>query len=124
MAWDLGIRAAKEYRDMETAMPEFQSAALEDSGNYYLRDGWGEEGNLLHFHCGTMGAGHGHSDQLHVDLVIGGEDVLTDAGRFTYVPGPDRFAFKDPTAHNTITVDNRFLPCAGIPGSAPSSALP
>lgn len=109
MAWDLGIRAAKEYRDMETAMPEFQSAALEDSGNYYLRDGWGEEGNLLHFHCGTMGAGHGHSDQLHVDLVIGGEDVLTDAGRFTYVPGPDRFAFKDPTAHNTITVDNRFF---------------
>ena len=56
-----------------------------------------------------MGAGHGHSDQLHVDLVIGGEDVLTDAGRFTYVPGPDRFAFKDPTAHNTITVDNRFF---------------
>ena len=95
MAWDLGIGAVKEYRDMETAMPKFQSAALEDSGNYYLRDGWGEHGNLLHFHCGTMGAGHGHSDQLHVDLVMGGEDVLTDAGRFTYVPGPDRFAFKD-----------------------------
>ena len=108
-AWDLGIRAVEEYRDMETAMPKFQSVALEDSGNYYLRDGWGEDGNLLHFHCGTMGAGHGHSDQLHVDLVIGGEDVLTDAGRFTYVPGPDRFAFKDPTAHNTITVDNRFF---------------
>ena len=71
MAWDLGIGAVKEYRDMETAMPKFQSAALEDSGNYYLRDGWGEHGNLLHFHCGTMGAGHGHSDQLHVDLVMG-----------------------------------------------------
>ena len=107
--WDLGIEAAEEYRRMETEEPEFESAALRDSGNYYLRDGWGENGNLLHFHCGTMGAGHGHSDQLHVDLVMDGADVLTDAGRFTYVSGPSRFEFKNPTAHNTLTVDGRFF---------------
>lgn len=30
------------------------------SGNYYLRTGWGETDSCIHFHCGTMGGGHGH----------------------------------------------------------------
>ena len=107
--WDLGAERAEAYRNLKAEEPGFSSIALADSGNYYLRDGWGEDGNLLHFHCGTMGAGHGHSDKLHLDLVIQGEDVLTDAGRFTYVSGNDRFEFKNPTAHNTITVDGRFF---------------
>lgn len=107
--WDLGIKAAQDYQHMETKNPDFESAALADSGNYYLRDGWDEKGNLLHFHCGTMGAGHGHSDKLHIDLVIHGEDVLTDAGRNSYVPGSNRFEFKNPPAHNTLTVDDQFF---------------
>ncbi len=58
------------------------------SGNYYLRSDWGEEANLLHFHCGTVGAGHGHSDKLHIDLVIQGEDVLMDgAAIMSIYPG-------------------------------------
>lgn len=107
--WDLGIKAAKEYASMETRRPDFLSAALADSGNYYLRSGWGEQANLLHFHCGTLGAGHGHSDKLHLDLVIEGEDVLTDSGRCTYVVAEGRFEFKDPPAHNTVTVDDRYF---------------
>lgn len=107
--WDLGIESAGIYEDMETREPDFTSIAMADSGNYYLRDGWDEDGNLLHFHCGTLGAGHGHSDKLHVDLVIHGEDVLTDSGRYTYVAGDGRFEFKDPPAHNTITVDQKYF---------------
>lgn len=107
--WDLGIEAAKEYEKMEKKEPDFTSIGLTDSGNYYMRSDWGEGANLLHFHCGTLGAGHGHSDKLHIDLIINGEDVLMDAGRFNYVAGPDRYEFKDPTAHNTITVDNKFF---------------
>lgn len=107
--WDLGIQAADEYARMEKRLPDFTSAALSDSGNYYLRSGWEEDANLLHFHCGTMGAGHGHSDKLHVDLVIHGEDVLMDAGRYCYVAGPSRYEFKNPDSHNTITVDDRFF---------------
>ena len=53
-----------------------------------------------------MGAGHGHSDKLHIDLVVNGEDVLMDGGRYTYVSGPKRFSYKDPSGHNTITVDD------------------
>ena len=107
--WDLGIESAGLYEDMEAMEPDFTSVALPDSGNYYLRSGWEENANLLHFHCGTLGAGHGHSDKLHVDLVAFGEDILTDAGRYNYVAGPGRFEFKDPTAHNTITVDGEFF---------------
>ena len=56
--------------------------------------------------AGTLGAGHGHSDQLHVDLYARGEDILTDAGRYTYVNKPERFEFKNSSAHNTVTVDD------------------
>lgn len=107
--WDIGVEGAKEYERMEAASPDFVSMALEDSGNYYLRSSWGQDANLLHFHCGTMGAGHGHSDKLHVDLVVRGEDVLTDSGRFTYAADKGRFDFKNPDAHNTITVDGKFF---------------
>ncbi|MBE5960708.1 MAG: heparinase [Lachnospiraceae bacterium] len=107
--WDLGIGAEYEYEEMEEEESENISFALMDSGNYYLRSNWSETGNLLHFQCGTLGAGHGHSDKLHIDLVINGEDVLMDAGRYNYVAGPERYEFKDPTAHNTLTVDDRLF---------------
>lgn len=107
--WDIGPEASAEYAAMKAVKPDFLSAALEDSGNYYLRSGWESDANLLHFHCGTMGAGHGHSDKLHVDLVVRGEDVLTDSGRFTYAADKGRFDFKNPDAHNTLTVDGKFF---------------
>lgn len=107
--WDIGVAEAKEYEAIKAVKPEFLSAALTDSGNYYLRSGWDKDSNVLHFHCGTMGAGHGHSDKLHVDLVVRGEDVLTDSGRCTYAMDKGRFDFKNPEAHNTITVDGKYF---------------
>lgn len=105
--WDLGIKAAYDYKNMEISKPEFKSYALNDSGNYYMRSDWTEKANFLHFHCGTLGAGHGHSDKLHLDLYAYGEDILLDAGRYTYVPKPERLELKSPKSHNTITVDNK-----------------
>ena len=107
--WDIGAAGAREYERMEMVKPGFTSAALEDSGNYYLRSGWEPDSNVLHFHCGTMGAGHGHSDKLHMDLVVRGEDVLTDSGRYTYAVDKGRFDFKNPEAHNTLTVDGKYF---------------
>lgn len=107
--WDIGIIGSEIFRKMEKTPLNYTSVALEDSGNYYLRTSWKNNANYLHFHCGTLGAGHGHSDKLHIDLVIEGEDILMDAGRYTYVTGPDRFEFKDPTAHNTLIVDKQFF---------------
>lgn len=107
--WDLGMVAEAEYEALECKRPDFTSIGLMDSGNYILRTSWEEDANYLRFHCGTLGAGHGHSDKLHVDLVAHGEDVLVDGGRYTYVAGPERFAFKDPSGHNTVTVDDKLF---------------
>lgn len=110
--WNLGIAAAEEYKRMDAVFPSYQSVALENSGNFFMRSGWDEKANLMHFHCGTLGAGHGHSDKLHMNLVMKGRDILVDSGRYTYVVELGRFQFKDPEAHNTITVDGeKFTVC-------------
>ena len=111
-AWNLGKEAATEYEHMTRAAPGQCSVFLEDSGNYYLRTDWTEHAGLLHFDCGTVGAGHGHSDKLHIDLVVNGEDVLVDSGRYSYELSSGRISFKAPSAHNTITVDQQdFIVC-------------
>lgn len=107
--WDYGVEGIKEYEVLGMETPSFLSASLSDTGNHYFRSDWSRQANLMHFHCGTIGAGHGHSDQLHIDLVAQGEDVLIDSGRYTYVFNEKRKEYKDPMAHNTITVDEKLF---------------
>jgi len=103
--WDTGYKAALEYRDMTVNDGGELSTVFQTSGNAFFRSSWKPDAAFLHFHCGTMGAGHGHSDQLHVDFSANGEDILVDSGRFTYVSKKERFDLKSSMAHNTITVD-------------------
>lgn len=111
-AWRFGWKACQDYADMEAQAPDFVSVQLPFGGNYYFRSDWSEKASLLHFHCGETGGGHGHADKLHVDLVIRGEDVLVDSGRYTYVDGPDRFRFKEASGHNVILADGKgFAEC-------------
>lgn len=111
-AWRFGIEGCTQYEKMKKEAPNFVSAELAFGGNYYFRSGWTEKDSLLHFHCGETGGGHGHADKMHVDLVLYGEDVLVDAGRYTYVDGAERFWFKEAAAHNTVVVDGKgFSPC-------------
>lgn len=105
-AWDLGADAIAAYEAMPAEWPDSSDSALFHSGNFHLRDRWGEDATHVHLHCGTLGAGHGHSDKLHIDLFARGEDILVDAGRYTYVNKPERFEFKNASAHNTVTVDD------------------
>lgn len=110
--WALGAEEAERYASMPAKLPEGTDFFLSESGNMIFRSGWGREDTWARFHCGMLGAGHGHADQLHFDLSAFGEDILTDSGRFTYVYGPRRREFKDPSAHNTIIVDNEdFYVC-------------
>ena len=110
--WELGCGAIAGYDAIPVKTPAKTGMAFDDSGNYYFRSDWTPDASFLHFHCGTLGAGHGHSDQLHFDLFSRGEDILIDGGRYTYVDKPERYEFKDPSAHNTTTVDRRkFTVC-------------
>ncbi|MGH0054422.1 MAG: heparinase II/III family protein, partial [Sphaerochaetaceae bacterium] len=102
-AWDLGSKAIVAYDHLAGTPNEQTLFSLDESGNAIYKEG----GTYLRFHCGTLGAGHGHSDKLHFDLYAHGEDLLVDGGRYTYVPKPERYEFKDSTAHNTTTVDKK-----------------
>ncbi|MCR5289368.1 MAG: heparinase II/III family protein [Treponema sp.] len=104
--WDTGYEASQRYQGMQSQkMPT--SLFMQESGNVCIRSDWKEDAAYIHFHCGTLGAGHGHSDQLHIDVSADGEDVLCDSGRYTYVSKQARYDFKNPCAHNTIVVDHR-----------------
>ncbi len=106
--WDLGYEAAALYDRIPSSAATQRLTVLQESGNAI----YSQEGTYLRFHCGTMGAGHGHSDKLHFDLYANDEDLLVDPGRYTYVPKAERYEFKDPTAHNTTTVDHKnFTVC-------------
>ena len=103
--WDFGPDAPARLAALPAAWPEEPSQALAASGNYILRSGWGREDTYIHFRAGSLGGGHGHADLLHIDVYHGGEAVLTDAGRLTYVDGEARRTLKSPAAHNTLRLD-------------------
>ena len=107
--WDMGEEGIGAYRNLAASQPGQTDKAFHDSNNFYFRSGWDDEATFVHFQCGTLGAGHGHSDKLHTDLFSRGEDILTDAGRYTYVFGEDRIRYKETRAHNTLTADGKDI---------------
>lgn len=66
----------------------------------------------LLFDHGTLGMapgfGHGHADALAVLLSSNGQDLMVDAGTYTYT-GDQRWRryFRSTLAHNTVTVDGQ-----------------
>lgn len=103
--WEIGEAGIESYSELAVFQPEQTDKAFCDSNNYYFRSGWGDAATYLHFHCGTLGAGHGHADKLHIDLFSRGEDILVDAGRYTYVFCEDRVRCKETRAHNVLMAD-------------------
>lgn len=85
------------------------------TGGYHLqRSGWGENGrSYTHerwclIDCGPLGdGGHGHYDQLSLELAADGHSLVVDPGRYTYAEDAAgwRRWFKGTAAHNTVTVD-------------------
>lgn len=105
--WLAGEESIEEYEKIEVKEPDFKSIELSDSGNYIMRSGFDNKAHYMHMINGFTGGGHGHSDKLHVDLSLYGEDVLIDAGRYTYVPNKARFALKAAYQHNAPTVSGK-----------------
>ncbi len=108
-AWDFGKEGIDAYAALTAKPPRETGGYLQHSGNITFRTQWTADATYVRFHCGTLGAGHGHADKLHYDLFARGEDILVDPGRYTYVNKPERFEFKDPSAHNTVVVDGKPL---------------
>lgn len=103
--WDLGYEIVKLYKNLKAKHLPSLSNGLNESGHVCFRSNWDSDAIFLHFSCGTLGAGHGHDDKLHIDLFANGEDIFLDPGRFTYVDKKERYEFKTSSAHNTCTID-------------------
>jgi|GEM_PF-214680 len=103
-----GSGAKEEVKKLDASPLPKLDYAHEDVGNYFVRSGWGKEDSYLFFKNGFLGSGHGHCDLLHFDLIVEGEPVLTDSGRFTYNPCREkRQEYKKASSHNTVTVDEK-----------------
>lgn len=74
------------------------------SGNFVNK----ESKNYLHLFNGNLGSGHGHAANGHVDVTIGGENLLIDPGRYTYVNSSIRRLLKSGSAHNVLLVDDQY----------------
>lgn len=105
--WDFGTAGLARLQAMAAERPACASVAFAASGNPVLRTGWDKTDICLHMHTGALGGGHGHADLLHLDVWHGGEAVLIDPGRYTYVDGDLRCKLKSPSAHNTLRLDGR-----------------
>jgi len=76
-----------------------------DTGGYYTLRG---EESWAMIRCHTYKERPAQADMLHFDLWWRGENILRDAGSYSYYcPGPWNAYFNGTAAHNTITVDGR-----------------
>lgn len=92
-----------------TGIPPARGNVSFPVGGYHVqRTGWAAPDRFAVFDCGPLGdGGHGHYDQLALELYAGAPFVV-DPGRFTYEAGsPWRRWFKGTPAHNTVTVDGQ-----------------
>ena len=94
--------------------PEQTAVTFPVSGYAVQRSGWGDAGEAYALErvaildAGPLGdGGHGHYDQLSVEIAGGGRRLVVDPGRYTYADDEAgwRHRFKGTAAHNTVCVD-------------------
>lgn len=103
--WYLPDGRADELFRFDPVPSEPLNAVFSESFHCVMRSDRTARAHFLHFMNPTFGGGHAHCDRLHIDLCIGGRDILTDSGRYTYKTCPERLALKSTAAHNCCTVD-------------------
>lgn len=104
----LGVPAAQRYATLPASAPQSMHYDGEDSGMYTLRSSWDKNASFTMFTNGSLGSGHGHSDNLHLSACYQGDPVLIDSGRFTYREGhPLRVQLKGMAAHNGVMIDDK-----------------
>lgn len=94
------------------APPATVDATFPLGGYVTSRSGWGagsvayNDERFMLMDAGPIGdGGHGHYDQLSLELHAHGHPLIVDPGRFTYADTPWRHWFKGSKAHNTVTID-------------------
>ena len=89
-------------------MPQETAFALEQSGFYSMRSGWGTGAICLVLKCGPDGGWHCQRDNGTFELFAGGRHLMPDSGSYIY-SGDDqaRKWFQQTRVHQTLTLDNQ-----------------
>jgi hypothetical protein len=77
------------------------------AGQAVIRNNWGPRADWIYFDAGPYGTAHQHVDHLHVSAWLDGRPVLTDSGRYTYLPGKWKDYFHGAEGHSLILLDGR-----------------
>jgi hypothetical protein len=109
--WLLGAEGVSSFETLRAHIPNQCSFGFNDGGYFVMRDGWAKTDNYLLVDGGNLGAlsgGHSHADALSIDLAVGGESLLVDAGTYTYHESKElRDYFRSTIAHNTLQIDEQ-----------------
>ncbi|MDX2110269.1 MAG: alginate lyase family protein [Verrucomicrobiota bacterium] len=103
------LQAPEEYlqvnRAANPALEQPQTTFFPYAGQAVLRSSWYSSAVWAFLDAGPYGTAHQHEDRLHLDLSFGQQEILVDAGRYTYQPGPWLDYFKGPHSHNLLLLD-------------------
>lgn len=103
----LGAREAENYKKILPADNHDLCFDGIDSGMYTIKSSNQKDASFTMITNGSLGSGHGHSDNLHVSIYHKGKEFMIDPGRYTYrEDDPLRIYFKSMRSHNTIIIDN------------------
>lgn len=96
--------------------PSENDAFLSDAGIYAMRTGFAENSDYVLLQMVKLERGekssHSHNDTAHLEVMLGGEDIVIDCGRFIYntsIWKDWRHYFTSAVAHNTLYVDDHVM---------------
>ena len=105
----------------EGTAPAINDSKLNESGYYITRTGFGEDEDYMLLDMVKLERGekssHSHNDSGHIELMLKGEDILIDCGRYIYNSScwkDWRHYFLSAAAHNTLFIDDHEM--GTVPG--------
>lgn len=125
-AWMSSLTERKDFLYLATGgkegvAPRPLDFCMQESGLYVMRTGWENHDSYFHLQGISLERGekstHSHNDTGHLELMIGGDDILIDCGRYIYNSSSWtdwRHYFTHALAHNTLFVDDHMM--GSIPG--------
>lgn len=106
--WLLGTLGIEKFEKIVPCLPLHYSWECKEAGNIFFRTKWAEDADFTWVKNSTLGSGHGHADQTHLNLTHRGKAFLVDSGRFTYREDDvRRMQMKNPQAHNVCVIDDK-----------------
>lgn len=107
--WLFGADAFDQYVKMPSKAPNTLSTLLGESKYITMRSGWNASDNYLLFDAAPGSVGHSHADKLQV-LAYAGRALLVDPGIYSYGEPLSTKYFREPMAHNVVTIDGKGSP--------------